>query len=75
MLFLQGTRDSFARADLIAEVCRNLQPRATLHSIEGADHSFGVLKRTGRSAAQVLDELAATIVSWAGPVVGYPVHP
>jgi uncharacterized protein len=74
MLFLQGTRDSFARADLIAEVCRNLQPRATLHSIEGADHSFGVLKRTGRSAAQVLDELAATIVSWARPVVGDPVH-
>ena len=32
--------------------------RATLHVVEGADHSFSVLKRSGRSDAQVLEELA-----------------
>jgi predicted alpha/beta-hydrolase family hydrolase len=70
MLFLQGTRDAFARLDLITEVCRGLSPRATLRIIDGADHSFGVLKRTGRTADQVHGELAATIVEWARALVG-----
>jgi hypothetical protein len=42
-----------------------LGSRATLHVIDGADHSFGVLKRTGRTNADVLDELATTVVAWA----------
>jgi hypothetical protein len=63
MLFLQGTRDDLARLDLIAEVCERL-PHATLHAIEGADHSFGVLKRAGRTAAQVLTDLVDRFVEW-----------
>src|SRR3954464_9921498 len=47
MLFLQGTRDQFARLDLITDVCEGLQPEATLHLIEDGDHSFSVLKRSG----------------------------
>jgi uncharacterized protein len=75
MLFLQGTRDAFARLDLISEVCRRLNHRpATLHLIEGADHSFGVPKRSGRTPAQVLDELADTIVRWARTLVDDPVR-
>lgn len=70
MLFLQGTRDAFARLDLITEVCGTLEPRATLHLIEGGDHSFGVLKRSGRTSAQVLDELAGAIAQWARALVG-----
>jgi uncharacterized protein len=69
MLFLQGTRDAFARLDLITGVCRSLGPRATLHVVDGADHSFGVLKRTGRTPDQVLDQLAGTIVGWARALV------
>jgi hypothetical protein len=69
MLFLQGTRDAFARLDLITDVCRTLEPRATLHLVEGADHSFGVLKRSGRTPAQVLDELADTTARWARSLV------
>ena len=64
MLFLQGTRDQFAQSDLIAGVCQRLGSRATLHSIEGGDHSFGVLKSSGRTPASVLDELADTLVQW-----------
>jgi predicted alpha/beta-hydrolase family hydrolase len=64
MLFLQGTRDQFAQSDLIAGVCQRLGRRATLHSIEGGDHSFGVLKSSGRTPASVLDELADTLVQW-----------
>jgi predicted alpha/beta-hydrolase family hydrolase len=65
MLFLQGTRDQFAQLDLLQPMCRDLGPRATLHLVEGGDHSFGVPKRSGRTAAQVLDELADTLVGWA----------
>jgi predicted alpha/beta-hydrolase family hydrolase len=69
MLFLQGTRDAFARLDLITEVCRGLGPRATLHVVEGADHSFGVLKRSGLTSGQVHDALAGGIADWARRVV------
>jgi hypothetical protein len=64
MLFLQGTRDQFAQTDLITGVCHRLGGRATLHLVEGADHSFGVPKSSGRTAAVVLAELADTLVEW-----------
>jgi predicted alpha/beta-hydrolase family hydrolase len=64
MLFLQGTRDSFARWDLIAALAERLGPRATLHRLEGADHSFRVPRAAGRSVADVEDELAATMIAW-----------
>jgi len=53
MLFLQGTRDAFARWDLIEEVAQRLGSRARLERIEDGDHSFAVPKRSGRSAAEV----------------------
>jgi predicted alpha/beta-hydrolase family hydrolase len=70
MLFHQGTRDAFARLDLISTIAGQLKPRATLHVVEGADHSFGVLKKSGRLQDQVYDELVSVIVDWARPLVG-----
>ena len=70
MLFLQGTRDQFARLDLISTVYRRLEPRATLHLIDDGDHSFNVPKRSGRSSSSVIDELADTMVRWAGSSLG-----
>ena len=64
MLFVQGTRDAFARGDLLAAVLSGLGDRATLHSIEGGDHSFAVPRRTGRAPAQIEAEVAAALVSW-----------
>jgi len=64
MLFLQGTRDTLAALDLLTGVCERLGARATLHVVEGADHSFAVLKRSGRSDAQVVEELADVITDW-----------
>jgi len=64
MLFLQGTRDEFAQLDLLTGVCEQLGPRATLHLIEDGDHSFKVPKRSGRTAEQVMGELAEVIVAW-----------
>jgi predicted alpha/beta-hydrolase family hydrolase len=69
MLFLQGTRDALAELELITGVCGRLGPRAKLHVVEGADHSFAVLKRSGRSAAEVMEELATTITEWVQSLV------
>jgi hypothetical protein len=67
MLFLQGTRDALADISLLRPLVARLGPRATLHEVEGADHGFHVLKRSGRSDEQVLDELAdATAAFVAG---------
>jgi predicted alpha/beta-hydrolase family hydrolase len=65
MLFLQGTRDEFADLALLEPVVRRLGERATLHRVEGGDHSFRVPKRAGRSAEEVLDELADALSRWA----------
>jgi predicted alpha/beta-hydrolase family hydrolase len=64
MLFLQGTRDDLADLELITGVCDGLGPRATLHVVEGADHSFAVLKRSGRTGEEVLQELVTAIADW-----------
>jgi predicted alpha/beta-hydrolase family hydrolase len=72
MLFLQGTRDQFAQLDLITEVCARLGSRATLHLVEGADHSFGISSRSGRTAGSVMEELAEALIRWARSVVGTP---
>lgn len=64
MLFLQGTRDEFAQLDLLRQVITGLGDRATLHLVEEGDHSFKVPKRTGKTEADVMNELADTILQW-----------
>lgn len=65
MLFLQGTRDDLADLTLLKPIAAKLGPRATLHIIESADHSFHVLKSSGKSDAEVLRELTHTTAKWA----------
>jgi predicted alpha/beta-hydrolase family hydrolase len=64
MLFLQGTRDALADLELMKSVCSDLGSRATLHIVEGGDHSFKVLKRSGRSPEVVMGELRDTVTAW-----------
>jgi uncharacterized protein len=64
MLFLQGTRDPLADLGELRPVLDALGDRAQLHVIDGGDHSFHVLKRSGRTDAQVLDELCARVAEW-----------
>jgi predicted alpha/beta-hydrolase family hydrolase len=68
LLFLQGSRDEFAQLELLTGVCRQLGELATLHLIEAGNHSFKVPKRTNRTAAQVMAELADRIVAWGTPL-------
>ena len=65
MLFLQGTRDELAELDLLRPICAKLGALATLSVIDGADHSFHVLKRSGTDDTAVLQQLVRTVASWA----------
>jgi len=64
MLFLQGTRDTLADLALIRGVTTRLGRSATLHVVDGADHSFHVLARSGRNDDQVREELLDTMAGW-----------
>jgi len=63
LLFLQGTPDELADLGLLRPIVEKL-PRAELRIVEGADHSFHVLKRSGRTDADVLRELARAVAEW-----------
>ena len=54
-----------ATLDLLAPLAEGLSPRATLHLIEGGDHSFKVPKRSGHSEEAVTNELTQTFAAWA----------
>jgi uncharacterized protein len=59
MLFLQGTRDPLADLAELRPVLAALGDRAQLFVVDGADHSFHVPKRSGRTDAEVQDALCA----------------
>ena len=63
MLFVQGTRDDFARWDLLEATMARLG-QAELHAVEAADHSFGVRKSSGRTAAEVEAEVERAVLGW-----------
>lgn len=64
MLFLQGPRDELATLELLEPITKKLGKQATLHVVDGADHSFKVLKRSGRTDAEALTEVAQTAAEW-----------
>ena len=68
MLFVQGTRDALCGLDLLETALKTLSQPATLHVVEGGDHSFSVLKRSGRTPDEVLDEIAAAVAAWVPSV-------
>lgn len=71
MLFLNGTRDRLADPQLLAGVCKRLGSRATLHLVEGGDHSLHVLKRSGRRQEDVDYEVAEAVSEWCREVLGF----
>jgi len=64
MLFLQGTRDTLAEAALIEAVVQRLGATAKLQLVDGADHSFHVLARSGRNDREVLNEILDAFAKW-----------
>ena len=64
LLFLQGTRDAFADLKLLKPLCSRLGKKAELFVVDGGDHSFHMLKSSGRSDDEVLEEVAAKVAGW-----------
>jgi predicted alpha/beta-hydrolase family hydrolase len=64
MLFLQGTRDDFARFDLIEALVGRLQPLATLVAFEAADHSYRVPRKSGLDREAVERRLIVEMLGW-----------
>lgn len=64
VICFNGTRDPFCTPSLMENVLRKVTTAWEMHWIEGADHSFHVLKSSGRTDAQVLDEIADSAVNW-----------
>jgi uncharacterized protein len=67
-LCLNGTRDTLCRRDLMEQVVSRLSAAWTMHWLEGADHSFHVLKSTGRTDAQVMNEAAEVSAAWLASI-------
>lgn len=68
-LFLQGTRDKLANLDLLRPVLEDLEPAPRLHVVDGADHGFHVLKRSGRTDGEVRDEICDAFAVWARALI------
>jgi uncharacterized protein len=63
MLFLSGTKDQFAKKELLDGVVSKLGDRAELHWIEGGDHSFNT--RQGKDAlVKTYDEAMEILDTW-----------
>jgi uncharacterized protein len=65
MLFLQGTRDTFADLALLRPALATLASRVTLDLIDSADHSFHAPKCANLTDSQILHHLARTTSTWA----------
>ena len=63
MLFIQGTKDPFATPDELRTVIKKHKLPATLHLIEGGDHSFKVPKSAG-NPKQVFESVLDKVQSW-----------
>ena len=62
-LFCSGTRDNFVAPGSLAIVVDGM-PNAVLHELEGADHGFAVLKSSGRTREDVLQEVTDVMLRW-----------
>jgi predicted alpha/beta-hydrolase family hydrolase len=63
MLFIQGSRDTFGTAEELKPIAKKL-PHATLHIIEGGDHSLKVPKSAGLTQEEVYKSVQDEIVRW-----------
>lgn len=64
ILLVSGDRDRMARLDLLRGAVDEVPAKAHLHVLEGADHSYKVLKRSGRTIEGVVDEAACVTSDW-----------
>ena len=65
-LIVQGTRDPFGGPDEVREAIADADPAPPIEvmTVEGGDHSFAVLKSSGRDQASVHKEIQDAVAAW-----------
>jgi len=66
VICFSGTRDPFCTPELMDAVLKRMKTEWQMHWIEGADHSFHVMKSSGRTDGEVLDEIGSATEKWVG---------
>jgi uncharacterized protein len=69
VLCINGTRDPFCDPALMKRTLAGLGANWRMLWLDGADHSFHVLKSSGRNERAVLDEVADACRSWIDDVI------
>ena len=68
VICFNGTRDPFCTPSLMEDVLKRVRTDWEMHWVEGADHSFHVLKSSGKTDVQVLDEIADASRAWVARI-------
>jgi predicted alpha/beta-hydrolase family hydrolase len=71
-LCFNGTRDGLCTPEIMTRVLKNVPSAWTMHWLDGADHSFHVLKSSGRKDSDVLAEVGDATVAWLATLSGSP---
>jgi predicted alpha/beta-hydrolase family hydrolase len=69
VICFNGTRDPFCTPALMEDVLRRVKTDWEMHWVEGADHSFHVLKSSGRTDAEVMGGIADSVAAWVERVM------
>ncbi len=64
VLCFNGTRDGLCTPSIMEQVLKSVRAPWEMHWLEGADHSFHVLKSSGRNDAAVLAEVGEVSAAW-----------
>ena len=64
MLFVQGSRDSFGTPAELSPVLASLSPPATLHVVNGGDHSFRQSRSTPAAQDALYADLQRVVAEW-----------
>ena len=64
VLCFNGTRDPFITRELMEAVLKKVKTRWEMHWVDCADHSFHVLKSSGKTDARVLEEMGEITRDW-----------
>jgi hypothetical protein len=75
VLCINGTRDALCQRDLMEKALTTVGPRWEMEWLEGADHSFHVLKSSGTTDAAVLQGIGERAAVWVRDAVGQRTHP
>lgn len=69
MLFVQGSRDAFGTPAELTPILAQLRPAATLHVVDGGDHSFKIGRANEQAQTAVYDDVQRRVVEWIGQFI------